>query len=167
MNKYILTACMLWGATSVQADMFKHDLQVFTANTMEIPCGGAPKELFFGKYEEVVKMSNEEIKNIVNNGVSQVGSNVGSWFGASGIDAGSLGANLGAGMIGTYLGTALKNAVYDAINDPEYLLISECNTGKNYTRLITMVVSNNELDLITAKQLAQQDQRKMARKVNR
>lgn len=167
MKKYLLSVLMLIGTTGIHADMYKHDLQVFTANTMEIPCSGTPKVLFFGEYEKVAKLSAQEMQNIINNGIGQAGSSVGSWVGANGIDAGSLGANLGAGLIGSFLGTAIKNAVYASMDDPEYLMISECNSGKRYTRLITMVVSDKKLDLSVVKKLAQQDQRKMARKVNR
>lgn len=154
------------GVVSVQssADMYKHNLQVFTSNTMEIPCSGTPKELYFGTYEQVTKLSEKEVKDIINGGISEVGSNVGSWFSANGISGGDLAKNAGVGLVGTLVGTAIKNAIYSSMDDPEYLLISECNSGKHYTRLITMVVSNDKLDLATAKQLAEQDQRKMSRR---
>lgn len=159
---------ILLGITTIHADMYKHNLQVFTANTMEIPCSGSPKELFFGEYDKVSKLSALEMKNVINGGIGQAGSSVSGWVNANGnIDGSSLGANLGAGFLGSLIGTGIKNAVYASIDDPEYLLISECNSGNKYTRLITMVVSNDKLDLSTAKQLAQQDQQKMARKVNR
>jgi len=167
MKKYLLSALLLMGTAPAFADMYKHDLQVFTANTMEIPCSGTPRELYFGEYEKVLELSSKEVNSIISNGISQAGSSVGSWFSASGIDASALGANLGAGLIGSFLGIALKNAVYASMDDPEYLMISECNSGKRYTRLITMVVSDKELDLATAKKLAKEDQRRMARKVNR
>jgi len=167
MKKYLLSALMLMGTTGAYADMYKHDLQVFTANTMEIPCKSKPKELFFGEYEKVMKLSNEDMQSVLNSGISQAGSNVGSWINMNGVSGADLAKNLGAGMIGNMLGKLTLKAVYAAMDDPEYLLISECNSGKNYTRLITMVVSDKELDLATAKKLAQEDQKKMARKVNR
>ena len=161
MSSVITLGLML---SSAQADMYKHNLQVFTSNTMEIPCSGTPKELYFGTYEQVAKLSGKEVKDIINGGISEVGSNVGSWFTANGISGSDLARNAGVGLIGTLVGTAIKNAIYSSMDDPEYLLISECNSGKSYTRLITMVVSNDKLDLATAKQLAKQDQRKMARR---
>jgi len=167
MKKYLLSALMVMGTTGAYADMYKHDLQVFTANTMEIPCKSKPKELFFGEYEKAEEFSKKEMKNILDGGISQAGSNVGSWINASGFSGSDLAKNLGAGMIGNMLGKLTLNAVYAAMDDPEYLLISECNSGKEYTRLITMVVSDKKLDLATAKKLAQEDQKKMARKVNR
>jgi len=150
--------------SSAQADMYKHNLQVFTSNTMEIPCSGTPKELYFGTYEQVAKQSGKEVKDIINGGISEVGSNVGSWFTANGISGSDLARNAAVGIIGTMVGLTIKNAVYSLMDDPEYVLISECNSGKRYTRLITMVVSDKQLDLATAKQLAKQDQRKMARR---
>lgn len=164
-NQLSLLLCLLFSIS--HADRYEHNLQVFTANTMEIPCSSAPKELFFGKKDEVIEMSNKEMKSILDNGVSQAGSNVGSWVTANGISGKDLAAGFGAGLIGSFLGTLTKNAVYQAIDDPEFLLISECNTGKSYTRLITMVVSENELPRETAHSLARQDQNKMARKVSR
>lgn len=161
---YILTALLISGS---HADMYQHNLQVFTANTMEIPCASQPKELFWGKKEEVIEMTNKEMKDILDNGISQAGSNVGSWVTANGISGKDLAAGFGSGLIGSYLGTLTKNAVYKAIDDPEYMLISECNSGKDYTRLITMVVSQDELPLEKAHFLAQQDQLKMAKRVNR
>jgi len=164
-NKHI-TLIIMFGLmfTNIKADMYTHNLQVFTANTMEIACSGTPKELYFGTYEQVSKLSAKEVKDIINGGISEVGSNVGSWFSANGISGGDLAKNAGVGLIGTLLGTAIKNIAYSVMDDPEYLLISECNSGKKYTRLITMVVSNEKLDLATAKQLAKQDQNKMARR---
>lgn len=154
-------------SVNTYADMYSHNLQVFTANTMEIPCSTTPKELFFGKPEVVMEMSKKEIKTILDHGIDQAGSSVGSWVNASGISGKDLGANIGAGLIGSYLGTLTKNLAYKAMDDEEYMLVSECNSGKNYTRLITMVVSNKELDLNTAKALAKQDQAKVMRKVYR
>ena len=166
MKKTIATLFLL-GTVGLNADFFKHDLQVFTANTMEIPCSGTPKVLYFGEYEKVSQQSAQEMKNIINSGISQVGASAGSWVGANGIDGASLGANLGAGLIGSYLGTKFKNAVYASMDDPEYLMVSECNSGKSYTRLITMVISEEKLGLDVVKQYALKDQRKMARKVHR
>lgn len=167
--KKILMTLAAMSVVSVQssADMYKHNLQVFTSNTMEIPCSGTPKELYFGTYEQVAKLSGKEVKDIINGGISEVGSNVGSWFSANGVSGSDLAKNAGVGIIGTMVGLAIKNAVYSSMDDPEYVLISECNSGKRYTRLITMVVSNDKLDLATAKQLAKQDQNKMKKKVNR
>jgi len=167
MKKKILMSLLLLGTTATHADMYKHDLQVFTANTMEIPCSGTPKTLFFGEYEKVAKQSAEEIQNVINGGVSAASSSVGSWVNANGISGSELGKNIGAGLVGAFLGNMLKNAAYASMDDPEYLMISECNSGKNYTRLITMVVSNETLSLAVAEKLAKDDQRKMARKVNR
>ncbi len=167
MTKNILMSLILLGTTTIHADMYKHDLQVFTANTMEIPCSGTPKILFFGEYEKVAKQSAQEIKDAINSGISLAGSSVSSWVGAGGIDGSSLGAHIGAGLIGNLIGTGIKNAVYASIDDPEYLMISECNSGTQYTRLITMVISNEKLTLDVAKKLATADQIKMARKVNK
>ena len=151
---------MLIWTTGVYADSYKHNLQLFTANTMEIPCSTKPKEIFFGEYDEVVKLSHEEMKNIINSGIGQAGSSVGSWINANGVNSSDLFKNFGAGFIGSILGTMTNHAIYAAMDDYEYLLISECNSGKSYTRLITMVVSAEELDLDRVKSLAVQDQNK-------
>ena len=156
--------CLGLFISSAQADMYQHNLQVFTANTMEVPCKTAPKELFFGEYEKVVEMTQKEMKDIVNSGISQLGSNVGEWFTANGISGSDFAAQAGIGIVGTMMGLAVRKAIYSAMDDPEYLLISECNSGKDYTRLITMVVSDEKLDLATAKQYAKQDQDKVARR---
>ena len=167
MKKSIHILLILLGTTAIDADMYKHDLQVFTANTMEIPCRTTPKVLFFGEEEKASQFTANEVKNAVSGGISEAGHHIGSWFTANGISGKDLAAGFGAGLIGTLVGTGIKNAVYAAIDDPEYIMISECNTGKYYTRLITMVVSNNKLDLSVAKQLAAADQKKMARVVNK
>ena len=167
MKKHIISILILLGITGAHADMYKHDLQVFTANTMEIPCAGTPKVLMFGEYDQIAKLSAEEMQSIINHGIGQAGSSVSSWMGATGFSGTDLTRNLGAGFIGAFLGTMIKNSVYASLDDPEYLMISECNSGKNYTRLVTMVVSNTKLDLAVAKKLAMDDQRKMARKVKR
>lgn len=168
MKKHILvTVLAALMASPVYSDMYKHNLQVFTANTMEIPCKTAPKELFFGKAEEAEKFSKDEMKSIVNSGISSAGSHAGEWIRANGISGGDLLRGFGIGFIGDLLGTWTKNAIYAAMDDPEYILISECNNGKEYTRLITMVVSEEKLPLEKAKALAKADQEKMAKVVNR
>lgn len=165
--KKIITAALLCASTTLYADMYKHNLQVFTANTMEIPCRTTPKVLFFGEAEKASQFTAKEMKDVINGGISEAGHNVGSWITANGISGGDLAAGFGAGFLGSLIGTGIKNAVYASMDDPEYIMISECNSGKSYTRLITMVVSNDKLDLEVAKNLAMSDQKKMARVVNR
>ncbi len=168
MKKHILAATLAaLMASPAYSDMYKHNLQVFTANTMEIPCRTTPKVIFFGEAEKAEAFTKSEMKTIVDNGISAAGSNIGSWLTANGISGGDLAAGFGAGFIGSLVGLGIKNAVYAAMDDPEYIMISECNSGKNYTRLITMVVSQDKLDLAVAKDLAIRDQKKMAKVVNR
>jgi len=168
MKKEVFAAALtVLMASPVYSDMYKHNLQVFTANTMEIPCRTTPKVLFFGEAEKAEAFTKNEMKSLIDNGISAAGSNVGSWLTTNGISGGDLAAGFGAGFIGSLVGLGIKNAAYAAMDDPEYIMISECNSGKNYTRLITMVVSQEKLDLATAKDLAMRDQKKMARVVNR
>jgi hypothetical protein len=150
-------------STSSFGDMYKHNLQVFTANTMEIPCKTAPKVLFFGEAEKGEEFTKNEVKSIIDGGISSAGSNIGNWLTAQGISGKDLAAGFGAGFIGSLLGTWTRNAIYAAMDDPEYVMISECNSGKDYTRLITMVVSQDKLKKEHARDLALKDQAKMAK----
>ncbi len=168
MKKHILAIVLaVLMASPVYSDMYKHNLQVFTANTMEVPCRTTPKVLFFGEAEKAEKFTKDEVQSIINGGISSAGSHLGEWFSANGISGGDLLRGFGIGFIGNLLGTWTKNAIYSAMDDPEYIMISECNSGKDYTRLITMVVSQDKLPLEKAKALAMEDQKKMAKVVNR
>jgi hypothetical protein len=163
--KKIVTAALLCVSTSLWADMYQHNLQVFTSNTMETPCHTTPKVLFFGKAEEASAFTKEEVNNIINNGISEAGNSLGSWFSSNGVSGRDLAAGFGAGMIGSFLGKLTLKAVYAVMDDPEYIMISECNSGNSYTRLITMVVSSEKMDLNVAKSYALADQKKMAKVV--
>lgn len=66
-----------------------------------------------------------------------------------------LGQGLAAGVVG-----GLAKVAYDAyVSDWDYLLIRECNTGEDRTRLISNVISNDELQEDVWVNMAIQDQR--------
>ena len=162
MKKTLLLALTL--QTAMFADSFKHNEQVFTSNTMEVACAEGPKMLYFGTSEEVKKKMNEEIQHLISGDIDTTNSDIYSFlksanFGKNGLKIGTFFgvSNFGA----AYLGEKFKMMLRGAFSDPEYMYVSECNEGKNYTRLISMVVLNDKVeDLNIVKKLAIEDQNK-------
>jgi len=162
MKKTLLLALTL--QTAMFADSFKHNEQVFTANTMETSCMEEPKMLYFGTSEEVKNKMNEEIQHLISGDIDTTHSKMYSFlkaanFGDNGLKVGSLfgTANFGA----AFLGEKFKMMLRGAFSDPEYMYVAECNEGENYTRLISMVVLNDKVeDLNFVKELAIKDQQK-------
>ena len=113
------------------ANEYHKNLQVFTANTAEIPCKTTPVLVYKGDRKGYA----EEISKAKDRAV------VGALDGAQLIN--------NTGLVnGAIAGLAVFaiHSIHDAATgDYEYLYVTECNSGKDRTRLMTLVVSNDKL----------------------
>jgi len=122
MKKILLSlACIVPMVAS--ANEYKTDLQVFTANTAKKRCATTPQLIYKGDRAGYAKS------------MSKTGDQA---------DYAALTAIAGGLAVGAivFSVTALADA---ATGDYEYLYVTECNSGANKTRLMTLVVSNNSL----------------------
>jgi hypothetical protein len=151
--KLKITLSLLAIPLVMQANMYQKDLQVFTVNTAEKKCTTPLTFVYKGDREgyakEILKDSTELSRIFLH------GAGVSTSAMAAG---GSIGQSL-AGGLATGLAVGLIQGAADAVrNDFEYLYVTECNSGENRTRLMTLVVSNDKLTQEQVDGLAKEDQ---------
>jgi len=121
--KKILLTLICFVPIMVSANEYKTDLQVFTANTAKKRCSTVPQLIYKGDRA----------------GYSKSMSKTGDQADYAALTAISGGLAVGAIVFSV-------NSLASAITgDYEYLYVTECNSGANKTRLMTLVVSNNAL----------------------
>ena len=134
--------------------LIANEIQVFTSNSMHLTLdkGSKIKNIFFGTEESFVKQAHAYKK---------AGGSIIDGF-ASAASSGSGGAGAGVGAIGV-LATAAVIEGYNAIvSDNHYVLLSTAVDSKgNKTNLKTLVISNDNIPLEEAEELAQEDQNKL------
>ena len=137
----------------MQANMYQKDLQVFTVNTAEKKCTTPLAFVYKGDREGYAKEIQKDSKELSR--IFLHGAGVSTSAMAAG---GSIGQSL-AGGLATGLAVGLIQGAADAVrNDFEYLYVTECNSGENRTRLMTLVVSNDKLTQEQVDGLAKEDQ---------
>jgi hypothetical protein len=113
------------------ANEYHKNLQVFTANTARIPCKTTPVLVYKGDRkgyaQEIAKVKDAMVEGA--------------------LDGGQLVATSGlvSGAVAGLAVFAIKGIYEAATGDYEYLYVAECNSGKERTRLMTLVVSNDKL----------------------
>ena len=155
--KTIYLLLFLSGATLLSANQYQKNVQVFTVNTAQKRCSTPLHVVYQGNKEgygvEVAKYK-EEIASAVRGGTQTALTNL---QGSVSADAITGGAIVGAGVI------VLNSVVNGITGDNEYLYVTECNRGKEKTRLMTLVVSNDKMSPSAWIALAKQDQAKAKR----
>jgi len=121
--KKILLSLICLTPILVSANEYKTDLQVFTSNTAKKRCATTPRLIYKGDRAGYAKS------------MSKTGDQA---------DYAALTAISGGLAVGAIVFSV--NSLASAITgDYEYLYVTECNSGANKTRLMTLVVSNNAL----------------------
>jgi len=144
MNKKILLGLLCTVSLSM-ANEYHKNLQVFTVNTAEKRCTTPLKLVYKGNkagYGKEIAKHKDDVTFAVLGGTQTV------------LDGGGLegGLVVGLGVLG------VNSLVDAAVGDYEYLYVTECNSGKNKTRLMTLVVSNNKMSESQWTAAAQRDQ---------
>jgi hypothetical protein len=139
------------------ANEYHKNLQVFTVNTAEKRCSSPLQVVYKGTKEgygvEIAKHKDDIA-------MATLG---GADFATKAL-AGGAGADALAGGLIVGLGVFAVNGIANAITgDSEYLYVTECNSGANKTRLMTLVVSNDKLSEAQWVQLAKKDQSRSAK----
>ena len=162
MKKTMLLALGL--QTLMFADSFKHNEQVFTVNTMEIECTEEPKMLYFGTAAEVTVEISKEIQLLSSGETRNLSADLQTYLQGADLVNNSVkvGNILGiANLAGKILGDGLVGLTRKIFSDPEYMYVSECNKGDEYTRLVSLVVLEDKVEkLDTIKELAVVNQKK-------
>ena len=141
----------------LQANEYQKNLQVFTVNTAEKRCSSLLHLVYKGSKEgygaEIAKHKNDIA-------MATLG---GADFATKALAHGG-GADAIAGGLVVGLGVFAIKGIADAFTgDSEYLYVTECNSGSNKTRLMTLVVSNDKLSESQWVQLAKKDQARSVR----
>ena len=151
MNKKILLGlfCMV---SFIHANEYHKNLQVFTVNTAEKRCTTPLHVVYKGDkngYGREVAKQSDDIMHAALGGTRRALNGLQS---SSGADA------LTGGII-VGLGVFAINKITDGITgDNEYLYVTECNSGENRTRLMTLVVSNDKMSEAQWTATAKKDQ---------
>lgn len=117
------------------ANEYQTNVQVFTSNTAGKPCTTTPQMVYKGnRFNYAEHMSKTGDAAVY-----------GALFSL-------LGLGVGAAVFGI---GATSEAL---VGDNEYLYVTECNSGADKTRLMTLVVSNNKMSEAQWLPLAQKDQ---------
>jgi hypothetical protein len=126
------------------ANEYHKNLQVFTANTARIPCKTTPVLVYKGDRQGYA----QEIAKAKDRAV------IGALDGAQLINNTGLinGAVAGLAVF------AIHSINEAATSDYEYLYVTECNSGSERTRLMTLVVSNDKLSESKWISIAKKDQ---------
>lgn len=149
MKRKILTVALTMLPMIASANMYKKDLQAFTVNTAEKRCT-APLHLIYkgdkvGYAKEIAKDEQEMTRAVIGGTSVALSSGVAS------------GAMTGLAVF------AIQGLVDSATGDYEYLYVTECNSGENRTRLMTLVVSNTAMNESSWVSLAKKDQARSAK----
>lgn len=126
------------------ANEYHKNLQVFTANTARIPCKTTPVLVYKGDRkgyaQEIAKAKDRMVEGA--------------------LDGGQLVATSGlvSGAVAGLAVFAIKGIHEAATGDYEYLYVTECNSGNERTRLMTLVVSNEKLSEDKWISIAKKDQ---------
>jgi len=126
------------------ANEYHKNLQVFTANTARIPCKTTPVLVYKGDRkgyaQEIAKAKDRMVEGA--------------------LDGGQLVATSGlvSGAVAGLVVFAIKGINEAATGDYEYLYVTECNSGKDRTRLMTLIVSNDKLSESKWISIAKKDQ---------
>jgi hypothetical protein len=156
MKKRLLLSLMIV-PLAIQANMYQKNLQVFTVNTAEKRCS-SPLHLVYKGTKEGYAAEIAKHKDDI--AMATLG---GADFATKALAHGG-GADAIVGGLVVGLGVFAIKGLADAITgDSEYLYVTECNSGSNKTRLMTLVVSNDKLSEAQWVQLAKKDQARSAR----
>ncbi len=140
-----ITLSLLCIASLSQANEYQKNLQVFTVNTAEHTCTTQPHLVYKGDKvgygKEIAKHKDDLIFATL--GGAQTTLNGGGALG---------GLVVGIGVLG------INSLITAATGDNEYLYVTECNTGTNKTRLMTLVVSNDKMSEAQWIAVAKKDQ---------
>jgi hypothetical protein len=139
------------------ANEYHKNLQVFTINTAEKRCSTPLHLVYKGTkkgYGAEIAKHKDDLARATLGGADFATKALAHGGGADAL-VGGLVVGLGVFAIG-----GIANAI---TGDSEYLFVTECNSGKSKTRLMTLVVSNNKLSEAQWVQLAKKDQSRSAR----
>ena len=143
MNKLIIG--LLIGAPLVlMANEYHKNLQVFTANTAKKACKTTPRLVYKGDRTGYAKS------------ISKMG-DIATESALGGAGAAAAAGVAAAPVVGLAV-FGILSAVDVATSDHEYLYVTECNSGADRTRLMTLVVSNSALSEPEWTAIAQRDQ---------
>lgn len=145
MKKNTMIAALTMLPMMASANMYKKNLQVFTANTAEKRCSTPLHLVYKGNkegYGTAISKDTDELNRAI----------------IGGLDSGFKGGGVGGGVAVGAIVFAVNGVVGAATGDYEYLYVTECNKGVNRTRLMTLVVSNTQLSESTWVSLAKKDQ---------
>lgn len=149
MKKNILITALAMVPIMASANMYKKDLQVFTLNTAEKRCETPLRLIYKGdkaRYAKEIAKDKDEMTRAVFGGASM-----------------ALNNGLAGGVVGGLAVFAVQGLVDAATGDHEYLYVTECNSGANKTRLMSLVVSNTAMSESAWTSLAKQDQVRSAK----
>ncbi len=126
------------------ANEYHKNLQVFTSNTARIPCRTTPVFIYKGDRQGYAKEISKAKDKLVENTLTgaQLINNTG----------------LINGAIAGIAVVAIQSIYSSATSDYEYLYVTECNSGNQKTRLMTLVVSNTKLSENKWIDIAKKDQ---------
>lgn len=129
----------------LMANHYEKNLQVFTVNTAEQRCTTPLKLIYKGDkagYAKEIAKNKDDVISSVFDGAQTM------------LDGGGLAGGLivGLGVLG------VNSLVDAAVGDYEYLYVTECNSGENKTRLMTLVVSNDKMSELQWVSAAKRDQ---------
>jgi len=132
MNNKIIVLAFALVPMLLSANKYEKNMQVFTVNTAEKRCTTPLKLVYKGDksgYGKEIAKHKDDVTFAVFGGAQTI------------LDGGGLAGGLVVG-----LGVLGVNSLVDAaVGDYEYLYVTECNSGENKTRLMTLVVSNDKM----------------------
>jgi len=136
----------------LSACIYANDIQVLTANSMQIELDNGTKvqEIFFGTEEAYVKNSHS---------FNKAGGSAVASFGGVVNSGGNGGAGAAAGFVGTLISAAIIEGYNSVVSDNNYVLLTKAiNSKGEVTFLKTMVISNDPITLEEAAQVSAEAQ---------